>query len=149
MKGIKRDPSLFPNLKDEKFHDSWHRSFENQMHAQGLHQVIDPTYNPTTPDEQAVFGLMQTFTYAVLEAKVLTTKGKEIVRQFEQNSLETHEAPTLPCSSTIVAPPHLQSLPATSWPSLRRPPSATAASKEQPRTSFRIGVIKPDSINSF
>lgn len=83
MKGIKRDPSLFPNLKDEKFHDSWHRSFENQMHAQGLHQVIDPTYNPTTLDEQAVFGLMQTFTYAVLEAKVLTTKGKEIVRQFE------------------------------------------------------------------
>ena len=79
MKGIKRDPSLFPNLKDEKFHDSWHRSFENQMHAQGLHQVIDPTYKPTTPDEQAVFGFMQTFRYAVLEAKVLTTKGKEIV----------------------------------------------------------------------
>ena len=83
MKGIKRDPSLFPTLKDEKFHDSWHRSFENQMHAQGLHQVIDPNYNPTTPDEQAVFGLMQTFMYAVLEAKVFTTKGKEIVRQFE------------------------------------------------------------------
>jgi len=55
------------------------------MHPQGLHQVIDPTYNPSTPDETAVFGLMQTFMYAVLEAKVLTTKGKEIVRQFELN----------------------------------------------------------------
>jgi len=83
LKGIKRDPSLFPTLKDEKFHDSWHRSFENQMHAQGLHQVIDTTYIASTPDEQAVFNLMQTFTYAVLESKVLTTKGKEIVRQHE------------------------------------------------------------------
>jgi len=83
MKGIKRDPSLFPTLKDEKFHNSWHRSFENQMHAQGLHQVIDPTYNPTTPDEQAIFSLMQTLTYAVLEAKVITMKGKEIVCQFK------------------------------------------------------------------
>jgi len=77
MKGIKRDPSLFPTLKDEKFHD------ENQMHAQGLHQVINSNYNPTTPDEQAVLDLMQTFTYAVLESKVLTTKGKEIVRRFK------------------------------------------------------------------
>jgi len=83
MKGIKRDPSLFPTLKDEKFHDSWHRSFKNQMHVQGLHQVIDPTYNPTTPDEQAVFGLMQTFTYAVLDVgvvaglvKVANSKGQ-------------------------------------------------------------------------
>ena len=75
MKGIKRDPSLFPTLKDEKFHDSWHRSFENQMHAQGLHQVIDLTYNTSTLDETAVFSLMQTFTYALLKAKVLTTKG--------------------------------------------------------------------------
>ena len=29
-KGIKRDPSLFPTLKDEKFNDSWHRSFMTQ-----------------------------------------------------------------------------------------------------------------------
>jgi len=81
LKGIKRNPSLFPTLKDEKFHDSWHPSFKNQMHAQGLHQVIDTTYIASTPDEQAVFNLMQTFTYAVLESKVLTTKGKEIVCQ--------------------------------------------------------------------
>ena len=95
MKGIKRDPSLFPTLKEEKFHNSWHRSFENQMHAQGLHQVIDPTYNPTTPDEQAVFSLMQTFTYAVLEAKVITTKGKEIVCQLLYGSIQNND---LPCT---------------------------------------------------
>ena len=146
MKGIKRDPSLFPTLKDEKFHDSWHRSFENQMHAQGLHQVINTTYIALTPNEQAVFNLMQTFTYAVLESKVFTTKGKEIVRQHELTRdaratysalLKHHRSST---ASTIAA---------ISWPSLRRPPSAMAVSKEQLRISFRTGVIKPDSINSF
>jgi hypothetical protein len=35
-KGIKRDQTLFPTLKDEKFNDSWHRSFEIQAHAQGI-----------------------------------------------------------------------------------------------------------------
>ena len=58
------------------------------MHAQGLHQVINTTYIALTPNEQAVFNLMQTFTYAVLESKVLTTKGKEIVRQHKL----THDA---------------------------------------------------------
>jgi hypothetical protein len=33
-KGVRRDQNLFPTLKDEKFHDSWHRGFENQAHAQ-------------------------------------------------------------------------------------------------------------------
>jgi hypothetical protein len=29
-RGIKRDATLFPTLTDEKFNDSWHRSFINQ-----------------------------------------------------------------------------------------------------------------------
>jgi hypothetical protein len=31
--GIKRDAPLFPTLKEEKFNDSWHCSFENQARA--------------------------------------------------------------------------------------------------------------------
>jgi hypothetical protein len=30
---IKRDPSVFPTLKDEKFNDQWHRAFANQARA--------------------------------------------------------------------------------------------------------------------
>ena len=82
-RGIKRDQTLFPTLKDERFHDSWHRSFENQAHAQGIAEVIDPNYTPSTQSEKDVFLLMQTFMYAVLENKVLTSKGKEIVRKHE------------------------------------------------------------------
>jgi hypothetical protein len=45
-RGIKRDPSLFPTLKDEKFNDSWHRSFANQARAQDLSDVLDSSYAP-------------------------------------------------------------------------------------------------------
>ena len=82
-RGIKRDQTLFPTLKDERFHDSWHRTFENQAHAQGVAEVIDPNYTPSSQSEINVFKLMQTFMYAVLETKVLTSKGKEIVRKYE------------------------------------------------------------------
>jgi hypothetical protein len=45
-RGIKRDPTLFPTLKDEKFNDNWHRSFVNQARAQDVSKVLDPHYIP-------------------------------------------------------------------------------------------------------
>jgi hypothetical protein len=53
-RGIKRDPSMFPTLKDEKLNDVWHRSLSNQARAQGVEQVLDPNYVPITPDDQAL-----------------------------------------------------------------------------------------------
>ena len=41
-RGIKRDPTLFPTLKDEKFNDNWHHSFVNQARAQDVSEVLDP-----------------------------------------------------------------------------------------------------------
>jgi hypothetical protein len=82
-KRIRRDQSLFPTLKDDKFHDSWHRAFENQAHAQDIADVLDPNYSPTSPPEQELFTMKQVFVYAALESKVLTSKGKEIERKFE------------------------------------------------------------------
>ena len=69
-RGIKRDPSLFPTLKDEKFNDSWHRSFSNQARAQDVSEVLDPLYTPSTTEERDLFLEKQRFLYAVLEAKV-------------------------------------------------------------------------------
>jgi hypothetical protein len=82
-KGIRRDQSLFPTLKDEKYHDSWHRAFENQAHAQDIADVLDPNYSPTSPPEQELFTMKQVLVYAALESKVLTSKRKEILRKFE------------------------------------------------------------------
>ena len=84
-RGIKRDPSLFPTLKDEKLNDTWHRSFSNQARAQDVSEVLDPLYTPTTTEERDLFIEKQKFLYAVLESKVLTDRGKAIVREHEAN----------------------------------------------------------------
>jgi len=40
-RGIKKDPSSFPTLKEEKFNDAWHRSFVSQARAQDVSEVLD------------------------------------------------------------------------------------------------------------
>ena len=54
-RSIKRNPFLFPTLKDEKYHDVWHRSFVNQARAQNLSQVLDEAYTPITVEENDLF----------------------------------------------------------------------------------------------
>jgi hypothetical protein len=83
--GIKRDPALFPTLKDEKFNDTWHRSFSTQARAQDVMDVLTPEYKPSTPEEQELFDEKQKYVYAVLESKVLTDQGKAIVHEHEQD----------------------------------------------------------------
>jgi hypothetical protein len=48
---IKADPSLFPILKDENFHDVWHRSLVNQARAQDVSEVLVPTYVPISVED--------------------------------------------------------------------------------------------------
>jgi hypothetical protein len=43
LRRIKRDATLFPTLKDEKYNYSWHRSFGNQESAQDVSKVLDWT----------------------------------------------------------------------------------------------------------
>ena len=83
-RGIKRDPNSFPVLKEEKFNDSWHRSFENQARAQDVFQVLDPTYVPIHAEDIELFDEKQKYVYAILEQKVLTDRGKGFVRDHER-----------------------------------------------------------------
>jgi hypothetical protein len=82
-RGIKRDPTLFPTLKDESHNDSWHRGVVNQARAQDVHEVMDPEYVPANPEAKALFDAKQTYMYAVFEKIVQTDRGRAIVRQFE------------------------------------------------------------------
>ena len=84
-RGIKRDPSLFPDLKDEKFNDNWHRSFTNQARAQDVMEVLDTNYVPTTQEQRDLFEEKQKFVYAILEAKVKTDRGRALVREHEHD----------------------------------------------------------------
>ena len=54
-RGIKRDSSLFPTLKDEKLNDSWHRSFATQARAQDDSEVLDVAYTPNNDEERDLF----------------------------------------------------------------------------------------------
>ncbi|KAG7338953.1 hypothetical protein IV203_016229 [Nitzschia inconspicua] len=68
--GVKRDQSIFPTLKAEPSHDSWHRTCEDQAHAQGVAHIVDDKYSPSNPDEER-------------ESKMQIPKGKEIIRNYE------------------------------------------------------------------
>jgi hypothetical protein len=50
-RAIKKDPSLFPVLKDDKYHDVWNHSFNTQAVAKDVADVLDEMYVPTTVDD--------------------------------------------------------------------------------------------------
>jgi hypothetical protein len=82
-RGIKRDPSVYPVLKDELYNDSWHHFFAHQARAQVASDVLDAAYSPATPAETDLFQEKQKYLYAVLESKVETAKGRAIIRKHE------------------------------------------------------------------
>ena len=84
-RGIKRDPSYFPTLKDERYNDTWHRSFAAQARAQDVHNVLDPTYVPGDAEATALFMEQQKYVYAVFESKLMTDMGKKFVRDHEND----------------------------------------------------------------
>ena len=88
---IKRDQNLFSTLKDEKVNNNWHRSFEVQAGAQDVNDVLNPAYVPRTQEDKDLFAEKQKFMFAVLEAKVLTSKGKSIIR----DHLSSNDAQTV------------------------------------------------------
>jgi hypothetical protein len=85
-RGIKRDPSQFPTLKDEKQLDNWDRTNQAQARAQGVEQILDSSYVPTTTEDTALFEVKQTYMFAVFEKTLLTDQSKAYVREFEQES---------------------------------------------------------------
>ena len=98
-KGIRRDPSAFPVLKQQKYYQSWKRTSDGQAHAQDVACVVaKPLYQP--PDTQAaeLFALQQDSKHVVSQNTLLTEKGKEIVQEHTADrdaqtvfgKLETH-----------------------------------------------------------
>jgi hypothetical protein len=83
--GIKRDATLFPTLKDDKYHNIWHQSFKNKDTAQAVSEVLDDGYVPIAPDDIAFFQEKQKYLYAVLESKVLTDRGKALIHDHEHD----------------------------------------------------------------
>ena len=82
-KGIKRDPALFPVLKEDSQWDSWNCSVIALARAQGVEHVLDSTYKPINHDEIALFNEKQKYMYSVFERCLQSDKGKSLVRSCE------------------------------------------------------------------
>ena len=84
-KGTKRDASVYPIFKNDKYYDTFQRSFFANLKAQGLYDVADPDHDPESGDiyEQELFQGKQSFVYSVLVTFLQTEKGRELVKEFE------------------------------------------------------------------
>ena len=84
-KGTKRDASVYPIFKNDKFYDTYQRSFLANLKAQGLYDVADPDHDPENGNiyEKELFKGKQSFVYSVLVTSLQTEKGRELVKEFE------------------------------------------------------------------
>ena len=84
-KGTKRDASVYPIFKNDKYYDTFQRSFLANLKAQGLYDVADPDHDPESGDicEKELFKGKQSFVYSVLVTSLQTEKGRELVKEFE------------------------------------------------------------------
>ena len=84
-KGTKRDASVYPIFKNDKYYDTFQRSFLANLKAQGLYDVADPDHDPENGDtyEKELFKRKQSFVYTVLVTSLQTEKGRELVKEFE------------------------------------------------------------------
>ena len=77
-KGTKRDASVYPIFKNDKYYDTFQRSFLANLKAQGLYDVADPDHDPENGDtyEKELFQGKQSFVYSVLVTSLQTEKGR-------------------------------------------------------------------------
>ena len=81
-KSVKRDVANFTVFSDRRLWGAWHLQFKATARAQGLYDVLDPTFVPK-PSEVAVFKLKNDFMYSVFAAKLQTDEGRTLVRHYE------------------------------------------------------------------
>ena len=79
-KGIKREETAYPTLKDERYFDSFSRSLYITAKSHECEDVLDPEYTPSN-SEKELFDAKQVFMFSGLDKQLLTDMGKTIVRK--------------------------------------------------------------------
>ena len=81
-RGIKREITAYPSLKDERYFDGFKRSLFIVAKTLKCSDVLDPTYTPgSEPEEKELFEAKQTFMFSVFNTNLQTDMGKTIVRR--------------------------------------------------------------------
>ena len=83
-KGIKRDESAYPILKNERYYNTFIRHFTATAKAQGLNTLMDPNFTPGSDEyEQQLFQEQQDFLYSVLISSLKTDFSEALVKDHE------------------------------------------------------------------
>ena len=81
-KGIKREITAYPSLKDERYFDGFKRSLFIIAKTHKCSDVLDLNYTPgSEPEEQELFEAKQTFMFSVFKTNLQTDMEKTIVRR--------------------------------------------------------------------
>ena len=80
-KGIKREETAYPTLKDERYFHSFSRSLYITTKSHECEDVPDPEYTPSN-SEKELFEAKQVFMFSALDKHLLTDMGKTIVRKY-------------------------------------------------------------------
>ena len=82
-KSIKRDPSAYPTLKDERYFDKFQRDLFITAKSHDVSEILEPTFTPgPSPEEQELFEAKQVFMYKVFNETLLTDMGRTKVRKY-------------------------------------------------------------------
>ena len=80
--------TAFKLLKDRKQWNPWHRSFCATATAQGLSNVLNPKYSPSTSDEQALFDMLQSYMFAVFTLTLVLAEVTARVRKYSSGPVD-------------------------------------------------------------
>ena len=146
-KGTKRDASVYPIFKNDKYYDTFQRSFLANLKAQGLYDVADPDHDPENGDtyEKELFKGKQSFVYSVLVTSLQTEKGRDLVKEFEGDArsiiLKLHHYHT----KSNVAQHDIITLTTKKSPKLRLdPPKGEDQTQDLTSDVFVYGRTNPD-----
>ena len=85
-RGIKKDISAYPTLKDKKYYESFKRSVLVTARAHDCEEILQPTFRPRgDADSLELFRLKNDFMYSVFNKCLLSDMGKNIVRKHLDN----------------------------------------------------------------
>ena len=85
-RGIKRDPFLFPVMKQDSQFCQWKLHTVSLAKAQDCAEIVDPQYVPPTPEAALLFAQKQIYMYSVFCNTLLTNVGIKLVRDHEPSN---------------------------------------------------------------
>ena len=85
-KGVKRDMTLYIELRQVKEWDRWNTQLCATTRTQEVDRVLNPNFRPRDAEDRALFEAQQNYMYAVFECTMLMDTGKTFICKFESTA---------------------------------------------------------------